>query len=43
MRADLVVVLALESGDHANFLQCIEDLPVEQFAAEPGIERFDEL
>ena len=40
MRADLVVVLAPEPGDHANFLQCVEDLPVEQLVAEPGVERF---
>jgi hypothetical protein len=41
MRADLVVVLAPESGDDTNFLQCVEDLPVEQLVAEPGVERFD--
>ncbi len=41
MPADLVIVLAPESGDDANFLQCIEDIPIEQFVAEPGIERFD--
>ena len=41
MRADLVVVLAPESGDDTDFLQCVEDLSVEELVAEPGVERFD--